>query len=176
MPLDRTGSLEQPLFQVFKEQLDTGFWCHIFPEGRIWQGWRFSDDEPRLGPLKIGVGKLIAHCKSIPTVLPIYHKGMDNVVPEKIHPDRKSRKPAKPISIVPRFGNQITMYVGKPLDFTDKIRKFDEAFPNQLQQWQSTAEKLELYASITADIKQSLLELEKEAWGRETSSLELAYA
>eukprot|EP01035_Chromulina_nebulosa_P019900 gene19900-25855_t len=86
MPLDRSGSLEQPLFEVFKEKLDQGLWCHIFPEG----------------PFKIGVGKLIAHSVTTPIVLPIYHKGMDTVVPEKQPQDRRSKKPAKPISIFPQ--------------------------------------------------------------------------
>lgn len=37
LPLDRSGSLEQAMFQRFQEKLDQGSWCHIFPEGRVWQ-------------------------------------------------------------------------------------------------------------------------------------------
>jgi len=44
LPLDRSGSLEQPIFRKFNEKLCTGSWCHIFAEGRVWQGWRFDED------------------------------------------------------------------------------------------------------------------------------------
>jgi len=83
-PLDRAGSIEQPLFQRFFEMLSSGMWCHIFPEGKIYQNWRFEGtSSPVLGPLKVGVGKLIAHCRKTPIVVPMYHRGMDKVVPEK---------------------------------------------------------------------------------------------
>lgn len=35
MPLDRTGSIEQPLFKAFQEKLADGSWCHIYPEGKV---------------------------------------------------------------------------------------------------------------------------------------------
>jgi hypothetical protein len=43
MPLDRSGSIDQPTFRAFHGKLDTGSWCHIFAEGKIrqvwWHGW-----------------------------------------------------------------------------------------------------------------------------------------
>jgi Acyltransferase len=35
VPLDRSGSLEQPLFQMFQKKIAEGSWCHIFPEGKV---------------------------------------------------------------------------------------------------------------------------------------------
>ena len=35
VPLDRSGSLEQPLFQMFQRKIAEGSWCHIFPEGKV---------------------------------------------------------------------------------------------------------------------------------------------
>ena len=32
LPLDRSGSLDQPNFQIFQQKLNKGAWCHIFPE------------------------------------------------------------------------------------------------------------------------------------------------
>ena len=61
MPLDRSGSLEQPMFKRFNEKLAAGKWCHLFAEGKIFQKWRFGVDEPQLGAFKYGIGKLIAH-------------------------------------------------------------------------------------------------------------------
>ena len=75
VPLDRRGPIDQPLLRRFNERLSVGAWCHIFPEGRIFQSWRFKPvDQPDLdlsnspaspqlpailGPLKLGVGKLV---------------------------------------------------------------------------------------------------------------------
>jgi monolysocardiolipin acyltransferase len=83
IPLNREGSIDQLPFQYFYSKLDSGSWCHIFPEGGIRQRWRYVEDrEPVLGKFKIGVGKLIAHCSVCPIVVPMYHKGMDAVSPE----------------------------------------------------------------------------------------------
>ena len=68
------------------------------------------------------MGKLIAHCKNSPIVVPIYHRGMDNVIPEKILKDKKTKKPSTPISPIPRIGNDIRLFVGESLDFTEKVR------------------------------------------------------
>jgi len=129
LPLDRSGSLEQPMFQRFQEKLDQGNWCHIFPEGRVWQTWRFEDSEVHLGKFKFGVGKIIAHCKNEPIILPIFHKGMDKVIPEKVLNDKKSKKPSKPISLVPKVGNLVQLYVGRPIDFSKKIADFRLKYP-----------------------------------------------
>jgi monolysocardiolipin acyltransferase len=166
IPLDRSGSLEQPLFQRFHEKLAEGSWCHIFAEGKVRQSWRFDDDEPHLGAFKFGVGKLIAHCKTSPVVVPFYHRGMDNVIPEKVLPDKKTKRASTPVSIVPRRGNDIRLHVGEPLDFTDKVRRFREAHPGALDSWRSTMESIALYEEITMEIRAAVLKLEKEAWGR----------
>ena len=167
LPLDRSGSLEQPMFQRFQEKLDQGSWCHIFPEGRVWQRWRFNDTDTHLGKFKFGVGKLIAHCKNQPIVVPFFHKGMDMVVPEKIKTNLK--KPSVPKSIIPKRGQQVSMWVGEPIDFTEKIAKFNELHPGMLNTWSSTTETLELYMDITADIYRAVKKLEDEAWPKPSS-------
>lgn len=68
------------------------------------------------------MGKLIAHCEKSPIVVPIYHRGMDNVIPEKVLKDKKTKKPSTPISPIPRIGNDIRLFVGESLDFTEKVR------------------------------------------------------
>ena len=68
------------------------------------------------------MGKLIAHCERSPLVVPIYHKGMDGVIPEKVLKEKKSKRPSTPISAIPRGGNDIKMFVGESLDFTEKVR------------------------------------------------------
>ena len=87
------------------------------------QSWRFEEDEPHLGDFKFGVGKLIAHCERSPLVVPIYHRGMDQIIPEKILKDKKTKKPSTPISAIPRAGKEIKLFVGESLDFTEKVTK-----------------------------------------------------
>jgi hypothetical protein len=43
----------------------TGYWCHVFPEGRTVQtghvGGRMGKNEAQIGTLKWGVGKMVRH-------------------------------------------------------------------------------------------------------------------
>jgi monolysocardiolipin acyltransferase len=171
MPLDRTGGLYQPVFERFFDKLACGAWCHIFPEGRVFQNWRFDPHTQRLGPFKVGVGKLIAHCPQgkEPIVLPMFHTGMDSIVPEIVldQPGRGMKtRPSKPRSLVPQTGRQIRYFVGEPLDFTDKIEAFRRRHPGKLDSWSSPSEEaLDLYAEIANEIRIAVLELELEAWG-----------
>ena len=93
----------------------------------------------------------------------MYHRGMDTVLPEVILEDKKSNKASKPVSYIPRTGNLIEMYIGKPLDFSQKIIDFRNRHPGMLDEWRTTLDTLELYAEIVYDIKKSMLLLEKEA-------------
>ena len=99
------------MLQRFHEKLKGGSWCHLYSEGRVIQNWRFSDpDLPVLGPFKHGVGKIIAHSyPNVPIVLPMYHKGMDQVIPEKVlddgrvasaHQSMRRQRPSTPVSLV----------------------------------------------------------------------------
>ena len=67
------------------------------------------------------MGKLIAHCEKSPIIIPMYHRGMDGVLPEKILKDRKTKRPSTPISPIPRMGNDIRLFVGEAIDFTEKV-------------------------------------------------------
>lgn len=168
LPLDRSGSLDQPLFQRLFEKLSGGSWCHVFAEGRVWQRWRFDEGEAVLGPFKIGVGKLLAHCAVSPMIIPIYHKGMDDVVPEKQPPPdkKKTKRTMPPNSIIPRIGNNIEVWVGSPFSLQHKINAFNEKYPDMLKSWTSTPETINLYSELTDDIRTEMLKLEAEAWGR----------
>jgi len=165
IPLDRSGSLEQPLFKRFHEKLNQGSWCHIFAEGRVWQSWRFDPDLQHLGKFKFGVGKLVAHSNKSPIVIPIYHKGMDEIVPEKpLTGKARAKRASFPLTIVPKMGKNIEMHIGEPLDFSQELKDFHTKHPGVLDNWNSTAETLDLYMSITARIREAVTELEKQAW------------
>lgn len=168
LPLDRNASRDQPMFQRFFEKLRHGSWCHIYAEGRVWQSWRFAKNQIRLGPLKTGVGKLIAHAyPNDPTVIPMYHSGMDGVIPEQVLDEegKRLKKTSKPQSIVPRGGNHIQVYFGTPLRFHDLLKKFEDTYPGLLKRsWYSTKETTALYRQITKAIEASLVQLEREAF------------
>jgi monolysocardiolipin acyltransferase len=191
LPLDRTGSMEQPMFRIFQQKLASGAWCHIFPEGRVWQNWRFQDragavlDEPVLGEFKLGVGKLVAHSwPNVPLVLPMYHKGMSGVIPEKVissqqmpaktgdsamhkcSKKRRKHRSSVPQSLFPRGGNTIHCYFGEPLDFTAQVATFECSHPGELAHWNTTLDKLALYERITMQIRAAVLQLEAEAYNR----------
>lgn len=170
IPLDRNGSRDQPLFQRFFEVIQNGNWGHIYIEGRVWQNWRFKKEEIHLGPIKTGVGKLIAHAyPNDPIVLPFFHTGMDKILPERIlnETDQQVGLPSKPAVKIPQMGNDIYLYVGKPMNFHEKLKQFDEQHPGLLKKtWYSTKETTNLYREIALDIEQEMISLEYEAYGR----------
>lgn len=53
----------------------------------------------------IGVGRMIAEARIPPIVLPLYHIGMEDILPE-IRP------------YIPRLFKRLTLLVGEPIDFT----------------------------------------------------------
>lgn len=150
----------------------------------MWQNWRFDVPNERvLGPFKYGVGKLIAHSyPNVPIVLPVYHTGMSGIIPEVQQqttdsempdriskPKRKKSKASKPISILPRTGNHIEVFVGQPMDFTEDIKEFNAQHPGALTSWGSTLECIRLYEHITDKVRLQMEVLEAEAYGRQVA-------
>eukprot|EP00557_Chaetoceros_sp_GSL56_P002236 CAMPEP_0176501454 /NCGR_PEP_ID=MMETSP0200_2-20121128/14168_1 /TAXON_ID=947934 /ORGANISM="Chaetoceros sp., Strain GSL56" /LENGTH=278 /DNA_ID=CAMNT_0017900339 /DNA_START=367 /DNA_END=1203 /DNA_ORIENTATION=- len=139
-------------------------WAHIMVEGRIYQSWRFLPDEPRLGKFRRGAAKLIACSPPSKTlVLPIYHRGMDEIFPEEKPMgwnllENSQRIVGKTKSFLPKDGKRVDVYVGDPIDFSDLVPPLGYPF-------QETTDTT-LLESITQRLYESMLVLESRAYNR----------
>nr|CAB3266822.1 tafazzin-like [Phallusia mammillata] len=84
-------------------KLNQNEWVHVFPEGKV------NMDKTWIR-LKWGVGRLISECKKTPLVLPMYHLGIDDILPN-----------TKPY--LPKIGKKVTILIGHPIDFGDQLKK-----------------------------------------------------
>lgn len=102
----RGAGVYQPAIDVCIEKLAEGDWVHIFPEGRV----NVTKETLRF---KWGIGRILYETPRLPTIVPIWHEGMDTVLPNT------------PPYIL-KFGKKITINVGQPIDLqqiVDGLRK-----------------------------------------------------
>jgi monolysocardiolipin acyltransferase len=132
-PVVRGAGVYQPVMNEMLDKLNSGHWLHIFPEGRI-------NLEKEFIRLKWGVGRLIADCKETPIVLPLYHLGMDSILPNK-HPYR------------PKTGQITTVVFGKPIYFDELV--------NDLKKKQKTS--IEIRKQITDIVQDEFYKLKQVA-------------
>lgn len=83
------------------EKCAMGHWVHVFPEGKV----NMTKEEIRL---KWGVGRIIYESPKVPIVLPMWHEGMDSVLPN-----------VEPYMF--KLGRNVTINIGEPLDLNDYV-------------------------------------------------------
>ncbi|KAH8400817.1 hypothetical protein KR009_001179 [Drosophila setifemur] len=103
IPVVRGIGVYQEAINLCIEKAAQGHWIHIFPEGKV----NMEKDELRL---KWGVGRIIYESPKIPIILPMWHEGMDDVLPN-VEPYVLQRK------------KKVTLNVGQPLDLNDFVQE-----------------------------------------------------
>ncbi|XP_031828292.1 tafazzin, phospholipid-lysophospholipid transacylase isoform X2 [Nomia melanderi] len=129
IPVVRGAGIYQEAMDFCIEKLASGGWVHVFPEGKI----NMLKENIRL---KWGVGRLIMESPVVPLVIPIYHLGMDQVLP-----------PEPPYKL--GFRNKVTLYYGDPIDFNQLVSELRA----------SNASETEIRKAITDRIQEELLRL-----------------
>ncbi|XP_068730053.1 tafazzin-like [Montipora capricornis] len=107
IPVVRGGGVYQQGMETALELLNQGQWVHVFPEGGV-------NVHGAIKRLKWGVGRLIAEAKVTPIVIPFWHEGMDDVLP--------NHSP-----YIPRIMKRVTVLIGEPMEFTDTIQEYRKA-------------------------------------------------
>ena len=95
---------------------------------------------------------------------------LDDGLVTSAHQSMRRLRPSTPVSLMPQTWITIECYIGEPIDLTEDVRKFVEAYPSKLTDWRSTLESLQLYEHLTNKIREAVLQLEAEAYQRKSRS------
>lgn len=106
IPVIRGDGVYQDAINFCIERLGKGQWVHVFPEGKV----NMTKEVMRL---KWGVGRMIMESPVTPIVVPIWHIGMDEVLPNT------------PPYIL-RFHKRLTFNYGKPIDLSELVATLRE--------------------------------------------------
>jgi monolysocardiolipin acyltransferase len=130
VPIIRGAGIDQPLMGLAIDLLRAKYWVNMFPEGT-----RTASGE--IGTFRIGTGKLIADAEPSPYVVPIFHRGMERMLPLGTR--------------VPRFGNRIDIIVGEPLTFDEMIAEYRAEGRSETELYLAIAAALEVRVRALQD-------------------------
>lgn len=139
VPIARGDGVYQKGMDFALERLREGHWLHVYPEGKV-------NADKEMIRYKWGVGRLISECRPqapLPVVVPIYHLGMDTILPNK-----------RPY--IPRFGQRVTVVIGEPILLEETVTRLESR----------GAGAEEKRRTITAVIQERMekLRIEAEIW------------
>ncbi|XP_011650237.1 N-acylphosphatidylethanolamine synthase isoform X1 [Cucumis sativus] len=135
IPVTRGAGIHQEYMDEALEHLRNGEWLHTFPEGKVTQ-----DDVP-IRRLKWGTASLIVRSPITPIVLPIVHRGFDEIMPEN---SLFGRRPPVPLCC-----KKIEIIVGEPIQFDIPSMKqmaisMSRNWASPLLGWPATGEQTRL--------------------------------
>lgn len=169
LPIHRGGGINQSLFHDFAKILARGEWCHIFPEGGVWQ-WKelggrgrhdvMEKDAHRVKKqkLKWGVGKLIAHHPGKIRIIPFAHVGMETLLPQ----DPITRRTFLKKELFDGEKLKLRIKFGKEIDCQDLIDDFESKhgklwkYDHGSDHFVSSTAEMELYRKITSRVEDHL--------------------
>lgn len=176
LPIRRGGGIDQSLLQHFASFVARGEWCHIFPEGGVWQ-WdelggrgRFAvlEEESKhvdKSKLKWGIGKLIAHAPIRPRVVPFAHAGMETLLPQ----DKVTRKTYLKEDLFGGEPLKVRIQFGEEIHFDDLIEEYEKTHgklwvygDSSYDKFTSSETEKELYKKITMRVERHLEELSRK--------------
>ncbi|XP_036330427.1 tafazzin homolog isoform X2 [Rhagoletis pomonella] len=102
IPVIRGSGVYQDAVDLCIQKCALGHWVHVFPEGKV----NMTKEEMRL---KWGVGRIIYESPQIPIIIPMWHEGMDEVLPN-----------TEPYML--KWGKKVTLNIGQPIDLHDFIQ------------------------------------------------------
>ncbi|RYY84055.1 hypothetical protein EON63_09975 [archaeon] len=171
LPILRGAGINQPLLLDYAHLVAAGEWCHMFPEGGIWQlphlGGREGSSAQEKGRLKWGVGKLIAHSPHRPHVIVFFFSGMETTIPQD--PLTKAVK-----TVVPTPGHKVVVRFSEEIFFDDLIQAHERVYgkvwkytsmtwEGEQERWVSSPEDMKLYSKITRRIEKVLERLNEQS-------------
>ncbi|KAM6567816.1 hypothetical protein CsatA_026944 [Cannabis sativa] len=151
IPITRGGGIYQEHMNEALEKLDTGAWLHIFPEGIV------SQEDAPIRRLKWGTASLIVRAKIKPIVLPIFHRGFEQVMPQSAPYGRRP--------LLPLCNKKIRIIVGEPIEFDlPKMRQMATTSQSHSTSlgWPTTPDGLDeatqtcLYSTISYQIRTAM--------------------
>ncbi|CAG8536118.1 4999_t:CDS:2 [Diversispora eburnea] len=138
IPTVRGAGIYQPAMNFAIDRLNEGKWVHVFPEGKV-------NQTMDLLRFKWGVGRLMMESTNLPIVIPLWHKGLDKIMPETTEIKKKRW--------IPILGENVVIIYGSPIDFKDILIDYHE----------KKTEEVETRIIITETIFRAMDELQKKA-------------
>jgi len=136
-PIVRGWGVYQQCMEFLLSRLNQGGWVNLFPEGRV------NMDHSYIR-FKWGVGRLVNDARSLPIVIPIFHIGMDKVLPNP--------RPGEKQTVLVRPGHLVTVNIGNPVNLGQVVEKLRR----------DRASEEERRKVITDVIEDAMAELEKD--------------